>query len=322
MLNLRKETSSTTRGILRLFFAIILCWMLPPVNSGFGYEEFSNFMGGHLEGTISIKGKLVSPRRFNLVLYADPYYCGRISDGKGWRFSPITRPGTNRSLPGAIVYLEDVQRGKPISSTPRVIQTKDCVLLPYISSTKSGEAFRFQNWDPVEHKLEIFLTSSTGGLRLFWQSLPSHPENRKSDFLSEGTTGQHRPGPEVGFTVNEPGILLFRCSYHDYMEGWSVVLSHPYVTMAGEQGEFSITDIPPGDYNLVVWHPMGHSRTTIHIYPEQTLSLSVDIPFTSAAYDPEDNPKPDPFGIELIGDAHITPTVELQKWDTPSEAVR
>jgi plastocyanin len=322
MLNLRKETSPTTRRISYIFFPLTLWWILFPVNSGFSYEEFSNFTGGHLEGTISIKGSLVSPRRFNLVLYADPYYCGRISDGKGWRFSPITRPGPNRSLAGAIVYLEEVQRGKPIPSTPRVVQTKNCVFHPYISSTKAGEPLRFQNWDPVEHKLEIFLTSSTGGRRLFGQSLPPHPDNRKSDFLSEGTTGQHRPGPEVDYTVDEPGIILFRCSYHEYMEGWSLVLSHPYATMAGERGEFSITDIPPGTYNLVVWHPMGQTRTSIHILPKHTLNLDVDILSTSATFYPETTPEPDPYGIDLVGDAHIAPTVELQQWDAPSKSVR
>jgi len=322
MLNLRKKTNSTLRGISHTLFAIILYLILPPVDSGFGYEEFSNFTGGNLKGTIAITGTLVSPRRFNLVLYADPYYCGRISDGKGWRFSPITQPGPNRSLPGTIVYLEEVRGGKPIPSTPRVIQTKDCVFRPYISFTKAGEAFRFQNWDPVEHKLEIFLTSSAGGLRLFGRSLSPHPDNRKSDFLSEGTTGQHRPGPEVDYTVDKSGIVLFRCSYHEYMEGWSIVLSHPYVTMTGESGEFSITDIPPGDYNLVVWHPMGHTKRTIQIYPEQTLNLSMDVPFTQTEDDSEAQIKPDPFGIELVGDAHIAPTVELQKWDALSEAVR
>jgi plastocyanin len=322
MLNLRKEIFPTRRGIVHGLLAFTFWFILLPVHSGLAYEEISNFTGGHLKGIISIKGTLVSPRRFNLVLYADPYYCGRISDGEGWRFSPITRPGPNRSLPGAIVYLEDIQQGKPIPSTPRVVQTKDCVFLPYISSTKAGEGFRFQNWDPVEHKLEIFLTSSTGGLRLFGQDLPPHPDNRKSDFLSEGTTGTHRGGPEVAYVMDKPGIVVFRCTYHEYMEGWSVVLSHPYVTMAGDRGEFSITDIPPGTYNLTVWHPMGHTSTTIHILPQHTLNLDMDIPLSSSTIYPEDHPAPNPYGIELVGDSHIAPTVELQQWDVPSNAVK
>lgn len=39
---------------------------------------------------------------------------------------------------------------------------------------------------------------------------------------------------------------------------------------------------------------------------------------------PETHPMPDPFGLELVGDAHhnIAPTVEVQQWDVPSEAVR
>jgi plastocyanin len=322
MWNLRKESDPPMRKIMITLLAFTLWWILPPVHSGLGYEEFSNFSGGHLQGTISIKGRLPSPRRFNLVLYADPYYCGRISDGKGWRFSPITRPGPDRSLPGAIVFLEDVQRGKPVPSTPRVVQTKDCVFHPYVSSAKAGAAFRFQNWDPVEHKLEIFLTSSTGGLQLFGKDLPTHPDNHKSDFLLEGTTGKHQAGQEVAYTMDGPGIILFRCNYHEYMEGWSVVLSHPYVTKAGENGEFAITDIPSGDYNLIVWHPMGHTKTNVQILPEHTLSLRVDVPSTATTIYPEADPKPDPFGIDLVGDAHIAPTVELQQWDAHSEAGR
>jgi len=322
MLNLRKEINPSRRGIIHALFAFTLSWVLIPVHDGFGYQEFSNFTGGHVEGTVSLTGSLASPRRFNLVLYADPYYCGRISDGNGWRFSPITQTGPNQSLPEAIVYLEVVERGKPIPSTPQVVQTKNCVFLPYVSSAKTREPFRFQNWDPVEHKLQIFLASNTGGLRLFGQALPPHPDNRKSDFLAEGAIGQYRAGAEVAYAVEQEGIILFRCSYHEYMEGWSVVLPHPYVTMAGERGEFSITDIPPGSYNLVVWHPMGQTRTSIEIHPDHTLTLSVEIPSTSATIYTEPTSKIDPFGIDLVGDSHIAPTVELQQWDSPSKSVR
>lgn len=322
MLNLKTEAFSLTRGNILALFAMTLWWVLIPVHSGFAYEEITNFSGGNLEGSVSIKGTLHSPRRYNLVLSADPYYCGRISDGKGWRFSPITRAGLHRSLPGAVVYLENVLRGKPAPSTAGIVQTKDCMFLPYVSTAKVGQEFHFQNWDPVEHKLEIFLTSDTGGLHLFGQNLPPHPDNRKSDFLSEGTNGTHRAGSEVTYTVDKTGVVLFRCSYHEFMEGWSVLLPHPYVTLAGKQGEFSITDIPPGTYNLVIWHPMGQTITTIRILPERTLNVDVEVFSTLATVYPEDTHKPDPFGIDLVGDAHIVPSVELQEWDAPSEIVR
>ncbi len=322
MVHVTTETFPTRRGATLALFVATFWWIFLSVDSGYAYKEVPNFTGGHLQGTVSIKGTLVPPRRFNLVLYADPYYCGRISDGQGWRFSPITKPGPNRSLPGAIVFLEDVPQGKPVPSAPGIIQTKDCMFLPYVGTAKSGQRFHFQNWDPIEHKLEIFLTSSTGGVKLFGQVLPPHPDNRKSDFLSEGTTGIHQAGSEVIFAVDRTGTLLFRCRYHEYMEGWSVLVPHPYVTTAGKHGEFSLTDIPPGTYNLVIWHPMGQSTNTIHILPDHTLDVDVDVLSTPATIYPEDTLKPDPFGIDLVGDTHIVPSVDLQQWDVPTKDVR
>ncbi|MDT3778056.1 hypothetical protein PJI16_10860 [Nitrospira sp. MA-1] len=322
MLILRTEPLFPARGTILAVFAVTFCAVLNPVHSGFAYEEIPNFAGGDLKGSVFMKGTLHSPRRYNLVLSADPYYCGRISDGKGWRLSPITRPGPNHSLPGAVVYLENVPRGKAAPSTPAMVQTKDCMFLPHVGTAKAGQDLHFQNWDPVEHKLEIFLTSATGGLHLFGQTLPPHPDNRKGDFLSEGKTGTHRAGTKVTYAVEKTGIILFRCSYHEFMEGWGIVLPHPYVTQAGKRGEFSITDIPPGTYNLVIWHPMGQTITSIHILPGRTLNVDVDVSSTSTTAYPEDTHKPDPFGIDLVGDAHIVPTVELQEWDAPSEIMR
>jgi hypothetical protein len=72
-----------------------------------------------------------------------------------------------------------------------------------------------------------------------------------------------------------------------------------------------------GTYNLVVWHPMNHTKIPIHIIPEHTLSLDVDVPSMSAMIYPESPPEPAPNGINLVGDAHIAPTAELQQWDVP-----
>jgi plastocyanin len=279
MVQVPKRMHPGITALLRALMSLSLSWILIPWQPAFAYEERSTFTGGHLKGTLSIKGMPRAPKRFNLMLYADPYYCGRISDGKGWRFSPMTRPGPDGSLSGAIVFLEDIRRGKPIRPTsPQPVQTKNCVFLPYVGFIRTGEDVRFQNWDPVQHKLAVYLTSRTGGLRLYGQDLPPHPDTRKHDFLLEGAPGIHRAGRDVTYTMEQRGIVLFRCDYHEYMEGWSIVLPHPYVTKTGEHGEFSITDIPPGTYTLAVWHPTGQTTTIIHIRPEHTLTLDMNLP--------------------------------------------
>jgi plastocyanin len=289
-------------------------WLLLPIfflglevlmaRVGWTYEALPGFTGKQLTGTVKLKGKLPTPKRFNLALFSDPYYCGRISDGRGWRITPTPALSEHAELAGAVVFLEDVKKGKPGTASATIIQTKNCVFLPYISAMQVGQTFHFQNWDPIQHKLEVFLTSQQGGQSLLGQNLQTHPENRKSD---------------VQYQLDRPGILVFRCRLHDYMEGWSVVLPHPYFSITGKNGEFSLKDIPPGAYNLIVWHPRGKQETAIEIGSRQTRGMNILITPTSPTTYPEKEPVNNPFGIDLVGDSSIVPTVELQKWEPGSE---
>ena len=188
--------------------------------------------------------------------------------------------------------------------------------MPYVSVTRVGKSFRFQNWDPIQHKLEVFLTSSEGAQALFEKALQPHQKNRKSDFLSDRQSGLHQPGPEVQFPIAKTGVLVFRGRLHDYMEGWGLILPHPYFSITGENGEFFLKDIPPGTYNLIVWHPLGKKKIPIEIETEHTQSLNIFItPTSPTVYSEEETPK-NPFGIDLIGDSSIVPTVELQEWES------
>ena len=286
---------------------------------GWPYEALPDFTGKQLTGTVKLKGKIPIPKRFNLALFPDPYYCGRISDGRGWRISPRPTLGHHEELPGAVVFLENIKKGKSGTASAMIIQTKNCVFTPYISATQIGQPFFFQNWDPVQHKLEIFLTSQQGAKSLLKQNLQTHPENRKSDFLSAGQTGLHRTGPHVLYTSETSGILVFRCRLHDYMESWSLVLPHPYFSITGENGEFSLKDIPPGVYNLIVWHPLGKHETPIEIGAGKNQALNILITPTSPTTYPVEEPDNNPFGIDLVGDSSIVPTVERQEWDPVRE---
>ena len=283
------------------------------------YEGLPNFTGKQLTGTVKLKGTIPSPKRFNLVLFSDPYYCGRISDGKGWRISPMPALGEHAELPGAVVFLEKVKKGKLGTTADTIIQTINCVFLPYVSVTQVGQTFHFQNWDPIQHKLEVFLTSQEGAQSLLGENLQPHPENRKSDFLSADQTGIHRAGPEITYHINRWGILVFRCRLHDYMEGWSLVLPHPYFAITGKNGEFSLKDIPPGEYNLIVWHPLGQQETIIEVGARKTSSINILITPNFPTIYAEDEPANNPFGIDLVGDSSIVPTVELQKWESGRE---
>jgi Carboxypeptidase regulatory-like domain len=63
-------------------------------------------------------------------------------------------------------------------------------------------------------------------------------------------------------------IFVMQCGFHAYMESWGLAIMNPYFAKTDEQGRFTLTDVPPGTYKLVVWHP--YVRTTI----EQTVTIA------------------------------------------------
>ena len=67
-----------------------LCAALIAALAGVGevawaYEEITVTDGGSLSGTISLEGQVPRPKGYNLTILPDQFYCGRISDGQGWR---------------------------------------------------------------------------------------------------------------------------------------------------------------------------------------------------------------------------------------------
>ena len=284
-------------------------------DASFGYELTTVLQGGHISGQIHLGSPLPQPKRYNLVVSPDPYFCGRVSDGKGWRLSPTIQLGPQQGVPNVIVYLQGIDSGKPFDGPTQTIKAKNCRFSPYINVVREDENLTFENWDPVPHRIDIYKTSEKGGKLLASKDLKRNPNIRKSDFLITGQEGEHRPGQPFSYKVGkEESQLVFRCSYHEYMEAWSLVLSHPYFALTSETGHYSITDIPAGTFNLVVWHPMGQVQKTVQIRDEQVLNMDLELPIITPNTYQEEMAKPNPYGIDLTGDRHIVPTVELQEW--------
>ncbi|NKB80611.1 MAG: hypothetical protein GKS05_01680 [Nitrospirales bacterium] len=303
------------RTPLNAVWAITLGGLLMISSPVLAYEEKKDFQGGTLMGVVSLKTSLPTPRRHNLVVYPDPYFCGRVSDGHGWRLSPFLQPGTDHTLPGIVVYIKDIKKGKPTDAQTPIIKTQDCRFSPYISVVGRNKVITFQNWDPVIHRVEVFQPSIEGARLLIHEDLQRNPNSQKSDFLTMGKQGNHVPGSKIIYTVQTSGPLIFRCSYHDYMEGWSLILEHPYFFITRKDGTFSITDIPSGTYTLIAWHPSGTAEKVIQVQSAQTLNITLDFRPTPVKTDLQTESKANPFGIDLIGDSRIVPTVERQQWN-------
>src|SRR5919106_4385216 len=88
------------------------------------YEVVDLKDGGTITGIVTLAGPVPAPKAFNLVTFPDPEYCGRISDGNGWRLLRDFTGDDESGLYGlkdAVVLLEGIEAGNPFAmSVPRV----------------------------------------------------------------------------------------------------------------------------------------------------------------------------------------------------------
>ena len=108
-------------NVSRFTVILILSLSLFIVLPASAYQEASVVDGGTITGVVTLKGGKPIPRGFNLVTFPDPIYCGRISNGHGFRLLKEFEIGDDASLKDVVVVLLGVQKGKPFTfSTPRV----------------------------------------------------------------------------------------------------------------------------------------------------------------------------------------------------------
>lgn len=303
--------------IVSLSAVLVSALVLSSRTPATAYEIVHVQHGGTIEGTVTLDGPVPEPKGFNLITFPDPAYCGRISNGRGWRLLHDFVVGPQGGLRNAIVLLEGVEAGKPFEISVPLIEARDCMFQPFMTIVRNGHAVEVINMDPVMHDIQGYETSPEAGARVLFNSpLIMNHQHRRGDIHA---THNHAPGASlVGPIYLNKGRRTFymQCGFHAYMESWAMAVNNPYYSLTDAEGKFSIAGIPPGTYQLVVWHPQTGPGTirTVVVQPDGKLREQFSLPAPKGnrtAYKVMDNPR---FGPESLGYAiEIQPLVERQQ---------
>ncbi|MBX3305614.1 MAG: carboxypeptidase regulatory-like domain-containing protein [Nitrospira sp.] len=291
--------------------------LLLGLGSVYSYDVIEVEHGGTIEGTISLDGVVPEPKGFNLITFPDPMYCGRISNGRGWRLLHDFVVSRQGGLKDAIVLLEGIDAGKPFDISVPLIEARDCMFQPFMTIVRNGHAVEVINMDPVMHDIQGYETSPEAGARvLFNTPLIMNHQHHRGDLHA---MHNHAPGKSlIGPIYLNKGRRTFymQCGFHAYMESWAMAVNNPYYAVTDADGKFVIDGIPPGTYQLVVWHPQTGPGTTksVIVQPDGKVVERLSLPAPKGnrtPYKVMDNPR---FGLQSLGyTIDIRPLVENQQ---------
>jgi plastocyanin len=148
------------------------------------------------------------------------------------------RPGeVTEDIQNVVVFLEPVGAS---ASKAKLAATKTSIALqsrqfsPRVRVITEGSKVEFPNQDPFNHNV---FSKTNGGF----------------------DTGVYGRGKMKDQVFKEPGVYPIYCNVHPRMTAFIIALPTPYFTQAGNDGRFTVENVPPGQYKMKVWH----DRTSI-----------------------------------------------------------
>jgi hypothetical protein len=288
------------------------------------YEEIPVVKGGSLAGTVLLDGKVPPPKGYNLTTLPDAVYCGRISDGRGWRLLQPFNAGPNGEFRQVVVLLEDIEKGKPFGEyRPTRIEAIDCRFMPFVNLVRDLHDVVVVNMDPAMHDIQAYETSQLGPRVLFNVPLPISKRYPHEAGLSAHVHKHYEGTPTTQTVSMTKGRRIFtmQCGFHAYMESWALVADHPYYTITDNEGRFQLTDIPAGTYKVKLWHPYIRQdiEQTVTIEPNKQTSLKLIVAAPTGRL----------YANQMVEDAYvrytitedvqsqIVPTLEKQSYERP-----
>jgi len=204
---------------------------------------------GTISGTVKFLGSAPKPRRINMGADA---YC------KTQHTSAVTTEdivvNSNGSLKNVYVYVKSgLDQPAAAPGKPAVLDQRGCVYIPHVLAVQTGQEVIIRNSDGVLHNV-----------------------NARPKLNRPFNIGQPVKGMETKkkFAKAEMAIPL-KCDVHPWMGGYIIVQNHSFHNVTGDDGKFTIGNLPPGTYEVEAWHEkLGTAVQKVTVGANETKSLA------------------------------------------------
>jgi len=192
------------------------------------YQVIELTDGGTISGTVKWAGAPVKP--LALPITKNPDICDPGS--KKMRDLERMLIGPDGGVENTVIYLKNVTRGKAMDlpETRASLNQKTCRYEPHIMLVPQGAELKMKSTDPILHNIHM------AGVAVY--NLPFPIKDK-----------------EIERPMRKAGVVDMKCDAgHVWMNGEVLVVQHPYYAVTDEHGNFKLSGVPPGDYEIVAWH--------------------------------------------------------------------
>ncbi len=200
---------------------------------------------GTIIGVIQIQG--TPPKLEPLKIVKDQDVCKDVPNE-----SLIVGPG--QGLQNVVVSLE----GAPTQTSPAPHQARSvyrltnaqCRFVPHVLVMQFNTELEIANADPILHTVKALPAQVNVGLY---------------------------PGRTVQSEVGKPrlGPVKLTCEIHPWMLGYVFFTDNPYFAVTDLHGEYEIDNVPPGKYQVRIWHELlGYQVSTLTVTAGNTTEFN------------------------------------------------
>lgn len=177
---------------------------------------------------------------------------GGVSDD-----SVIVNP--NGTLKNVFVYVKDGLAGKKFDAPKEAVRFDQhgCQYSPKVFGVQVGQPIEIVNSDPTLHNV--------------------HSLGKDNAQFNVGMPIQNM---KIKKTFTKPEVMVkFKCDVHPWMGAYAGVVDHPFYAVTGDDGSFTIKDLPAGTYVVEAWHEKYGTQTANITIAEDGQTQSADFTF-------------------------------------------
>jgi len=193
------------------------------------YEAIEVKDGGTIVGVVEFEGTPPEPEKLEVT--KDQKVCGDAKESDAL----VVNDG---KIKNAVISLTDIEKGKKIEPTTVTFDQQKCEYKPHVLAFPAGSTVEILNSDGILHNIHTY-------------SEKNPPMN----------VAQPKFKKKIEKTFEKPETIDVKCDAHGWMHGVFVVQDHPYYAISDDKGGFRLTDVPPGEYTVKVWHEKLGEKT-------------------------------------------------------------